>query len=60
MTEEEPIDWKVEAKGVIEDVKGHLKNIEIAGKQDIDNGILINLTILDGKDFCILLNDNGE
>jgi hypothetical protein len=60
MTEEEPIDWNKEACHIIEDVKGHLKHIEIASKQDIKNGILLNLSILDEKDFCVLLNDDGK
>ncbi|KAG5670915.1 hypothetical protein PVAND_001144 [Polypedilum vanderplanki] len=57
---EDIIDWTQEANAVINDVKKHVKTIEISDKLISDgSNIFLNVTLLEGKTMTVLLDNNG-
>lgn len=60
MCEEEIMDWRVEAQGVINDIQGHVNSIKISDQlSSSETEIYLNLETKEGKRFCILLNGDG-
>lgn len=60
MAEEEIIDWQIEATGVINDIKDHVKLAAISDSLVTDGScVFINLKTVEEKIFCILLDSKG-
>lgn len=62
MEEEKILDkdqWKVEASAVINDVKSHVQQISISNLDGTDQFIFLNLTTLEGQDYCIQMSQMG-
>lgn len=58
--EEEIIDWKTEAQGVINDVKAHVRSIEVSDVLKSDaTKIYLNLVTLENQSYCIRLDNEG-
>lgn len=58
--EEEIIDWKTEAQGVINDVKVHLSSIQVSNVLPSDETkIYLNVVTLENESFCIRLSNEG-
>lgn len=52
--------WLQEAEGVINDVKSHVKNIQISKHlQCTNSSIYLNLTIIEGRRYCVQLSSQG-
>lgn len=52
--------WKQEAEAIINDVKSHLKVIEISEKLECtDTNIYLNLTTIEEDHFCIQVSSQG-
>lgn len=60
MCDEEIIEWKVEAQGVIHDVQSHVNSIKISDQLESDETeIFLNLETKEGERFCVRLNADG-
>lgn len=60
MSDTEVENWIEEAKSVINDIKGHVANVQICeGLESTDWKIFLNLTTLESKKYCIELSVNG-
>lgn len=56
----DPDNWKLEAEVVINDVKDHVKTLEISEKLGSDyNVIYLNLITNEGNNYCIQLSAQG-
>lgn len=51
--------WKLEAAAVINDVKNHVQQITISTLDGADEFIYLNLTTLEGQDYCIQMSKIG-
>ena len=52
--------WRSEAAGVIQDVQEHVRNIEVSsGMQSSNQFIYLNMTTVEGSDYCVELSANG-
>ena len=54
--------WRHEARGIINDIQEHVRSIEICKSPDLqstDKGIYLNLTTLEGFEFCVKLSNEG-
>ncbi|CAG9808043.1 unnamed protein product [Chironomus riparius] len=59
-TVEKVIDWQEEAEGVINDIKNHVKLIEISSKLISDgSNVFLNIVLLEGKSMTVLLDSQG-
>lgn len=60
---ENPLDsenWKLEAQAVIDDIKNHVKNVEVSETlPSTDAYIYFNLETIEGKFFCVQLSAQG-
>lgn len=60
MSDEEVDNWREEAKSVINDIKGHVMNIQISeALENTDQKIYLNLTTLENSQYCIELSSSG-
>lgn len=58
--EEEIIDWKTEAQGVINDIKAHVDSILISEVlQSDETKIYLNVVTLEHETFCVRLDAEG-
>lgn len=58
--DEEIIDWQTEAIGIINDVKDHVKSIEISNSLVSDgSNVFLNLITKEEKIFTLLLDSKG-
>ncbi len=58
--EEDKIDWKVEASGIIKDISSHVIQFVISDKlQTPEEGVYLNLETLEKQKFTIKLNYFG-
>lgn len=52
--------WKLEAEAVINDIKDHVKSIEVSQiNQNCDTSVYLNLKTLEDQSFCIQLSAQG-
>ncbi|XP_044019678.1 GSK3-beta interaction protein, partial [Aphidius gifuensis] len=52
--------WKVEAQAIIEDVKHHLRDIQVSDKlKSTNTGIFLNLTTGEGSKYCVQVTKMG-
>lgn len=52
--------WKIEAQAIINDIKGHVKKIEISEKlESTDRSIYFNLYTIEEQIFCVELSAQG-
>ncbi|XP_023246153.1 GSK3-beta interaction protein-like [Copidosoma floridanum] len=52
--------WKIEAQAVIDDVKHHVRNFQVSSTiQSSNRAIHLNLTTLEGLQFCVRLSPQG-
>ncbi|XP_054269570.1 GSK3B-interacting protein [Macrosteles quadrilineatus] len=58
MEGEEP-DWEAEAAAVIQDVRAHVKNIQLSAVPLPSRGVYINITTLESQRLCVLLGPSG-
>lgn len=60
MCDEGIIEWKVEAQGVIHDIKSHVNSIKISDQLVTDETkIFLNLETKEGEKYCVRLNAEG-
>lgn len=60
MFEEKDVnDWQAELRAIINDVKGHVKEIKAANLPSSNSAIFINLTTLENVKFCVQLTASG-
>lgn len=59
MMEGEKPDWDGEAAAVIQDVRAHVKKIQVSAVPPPSRGIYINITTLENQPFCVLLGPSG-
>lgn len=52
-------DWQSELRAVMNDVKGHVKEIEAANLPSTNSAIYMNLTTLENSKFCVQLTASG-
>uniref|UniRef100_A0A336L688 CSON005418 protein n=1 Tax=Culicoides sonorensis TaxID=179676 RepID=A0A336L688_CULSO len=58
--EEEIIEWKTEAQGVINDVKAHVSSIEVSAVlESNERKIYLNVVTLEDEKYCIRLDNEG-
>ncbi|XP_034245173.1 GSK3B-interacting protein [Thrips palmi] len=51
--------WHLEATAVINDVKNHVRQISISNLEGTDDFIFLNLTTIEGQDYCIQMSKMG-
>lgn len=51
--------WKIEATAVINDIKNHVRQISMSSLEGTDEFIYLNLTTLEGQDYCIQMSKMG-
>lgn len=52
--------WRTEAVAVIQDIQEHVQNIGVSDKiQSTNQCIYLNLTTVEGKQYCVELSVNG-
>ncbi|XP_055706179.1 uncharacterized protein LOC129803555 isoform X2 [Phlebotomus papatasi] len=57
---EELMDWHEEASAIINDVKAHLKTVQVSERlESTDRRIYINATTLEGQNLCICVSSMG-
>lgn len=57
---EELMDWQEEAKAIINDVKAHLKTVQVSERlESTDRRIYINATTLEEQNLCICVSSMG-
>ncbi|XP_055694035.1 GSK3-beta interaction protein [Lutzomyia longipalpis] len=57
---EDLMDWQEEAKAIVNDVKAHLKAVEVSHVLESTNQrIFINATTLEGRELCICVSGMG-
>ena len=51
--------WRIEAQAIINDVRGHVRELRIASIPSSNHAIHLNLTTLEGLEFCVRLSPQG-
>ncbi|KAK4873093.1 hypothetical protein RN001_015122 [Aquatica leii] len=51
--------WKQEAASVINDIKNHVKNVEISNLKNTNQRVYLNITTLESENYCVELSGQG-